>query len=165
MFPYYAFSTSTEIKSTATPVDYVLLSTSTPYHVVGVRMQQEKDLSETILTCKLEGKDVKIAHNYAKDYPLDLIMFDCDGNATIHKTGADTAFVTMTYIPDWAIPVETVASTTVATNTPAYINGFSYGEILVAFFLLILVTNAFFGGILNRLIGVKQKTGYKIILK
>jgi len=35
--------------------------------------------------------------------------------------------------------------------------GFTYGEIVIAFFLLLLVCMTFFGGVLNRVIGVKQK--------
>jgi len=32
----------------------------------------------------------------------------------------------------------------------------TYGDILICFFLLVLVTGQFFGGILNRLTGAKQ---------
>lgn len=44
-----------------------------------------------------------------------------------------------------------------STKTPAYINGFSYGEIIISFLLLLLFTGSFFSGILNRLIGIKVK--------
>ena len=167
MFPTYSFSTSSTVKTGATPITYTLLSTTTDFHIIGVRMQQEKDLSETIIKCLYNGNNVTVAHNYAKDYPLDLLMFDCNGDVTVTKTGADEAFVTMTYLPDWAIPTatSTISSATTSTSTvPQYVNGFSYGDILIAFFLFILVTNQFFGGILNRLMGRKQKANYKIRL-
>ena len=167
MIPTYAFSTSTTIKTGAEAVNYTLLSTSTDYHIIGVRMQQEKDLSETIVKCVYNGKTIVAGHNYAKDYPLDLLMLDCNGDMTLTKTGADEAFVTVTYLLDSQIPVEattTSATTTSATNTPQYINGFSYGDMVIAFFLLVLVANQFFGGILNRLLGIKQKPNYKIRL-
>ena len=57
----------------------------------------------------------------------------------------------------------TIASST-ATNTAQYINGFSYGETIISLFLMVLVFNSFFGGILNRLLGTKQKLGYRIKL-
>jgi hypothetical protein len=166
MFPYYAISTTTEITSGAGVKLYTLLSTTSPYYIVATRMQQEKDLSETLITCGVNGIKSIVAHNYAKDYPLDLQMFYCNGNAVIEKTGTDEAFVSMTYIPQWAIPVATTTqSATTSTSTiPQYVNGFSYGDILISFFLFILVTNQFFGGILNRLMGRKQKANYKIRL-
>jgi len=160
MFPSYSISTTTEIASGALPVTYTLLSTTSPYTIVGVRMQQEKDLSETVLRCMSNGTNIVVAHNYAKDYPLDIVNIRCTGNAVITKTGTDVAFMSMTYIPDSAIPVIAVS-----TNTPMYINGFSYGEVITGFFLLILVTGMFFGGILNRVIGVKQKALHRFIVK
>ena len=97
------------------------------------------------------------------------VSYVCDSN--LHGDFFRNSIVTFTYVPydlskiSTATPVFLTQATSTATNTPAYINGFSYGEIVTGFFLFILVTNAFFGGIINRLIGVKQKTGYKIILK
>lgn len=95
----------------------------------------------------------------------------------IEKTGADVylTFPTATNqnfqfgtstcvtVKDPETVIVTLATST-ATNTPQYINGFSYGEIITGFFLLILVTMHFFGGITNRLHGTKQKLGYKIKL-
>lgn len=151
MFPTYALSTTTAISGTHT---YTLVSTTSPFHVVAVRMQQSKDLSETVVQCTIGGKLAVIGHNYAKDYPLDLLNFDCDSDVVILKTGNDEAFVSVTYIPDWAIP----------TTTPRYMQGFSYGEIMISFLLLIVVASSFFGGILNRLTGAKTKPVRKIQL-
>lgn len=50
-------------------------------------------------------------------------------------------------------PTQTITLTGGATVE----NGFTYGEIIIAFFLLLLVCMTFFGGVMNRVIGVKEK--------
>lgn len=49
------------------------------------------------------------------------------------------------------------SSSCVTNNDLRTLNGFSYGDILIAFFLFVLVAGQFFGGIMNRIVGVKQK--------
>jgi len=148
MFPINSISTSTEISGDVT---YVLVSTSSPTTIYGVRLQQSLDNSTTKVECVQNGGKAIVAMNYAKDYPLDLLNLSCTGNISIVKTGNDTAFVSLTY----------GQTRVLSTNTPMYINGFSYGEIMIGLFLLAIATGAFFGGILNRVVGVKQKAVHK----
>jgi len=50
------------------------------------------------------------------------------------------------------------ASSTCVTETDVHtLAGFTYGEMITGFFLFVLITMAFFGGILNRFLGVKLK--------
>jgi hypothetical protein len=164
MFPQNAISTSTSIQGN---VSYTLVSTTTPTIVYGVRMQQSGTASETYVHCPiLGGGNGNIAYNYAKDYPQDLLAYKCYGNIVVTKTGNDTSFVSITYAPQNYLPLDVVCvtgcagsvSTTTGTSTTIYsVNGFSYEGILISFLLLVLVTGQFFGGILNRLIGVKSK--------
>jgi len=59
----------------------------------------------------------------------------------------------VTVAPDLTITIGTSTS----TNTPQYINGFSYGDIIIGLILFLMFAGSFFGGILNRLIGIKVK--------
>ena len=58
--------------------------------VYAVNMQQEKDLSNTILWCGSH----RLAMNYGKDYSQVFIGKDCGNNTVyIEKTGMDEAFI------------------------------------------------------------------------
>jgi len=159
---------------------YVIFSTSTDveYVVKGVGIEKDVSGNQVDVTCKDPNNGTTtLVRSFNSQYLAENTGFVCQGKLFVTKTGSGQINVAFTYMPDWEVieheEIEegqynfftSTATTSSATNTAQYINGFSYGEILIAFFLLIVVTNAFFGGILNRLIGVKQKTGYKIILK
>jgi hypothetical protein len=106
------------------------------------------------------------------------VRVDCIGNILYTKTLAGASFVSVTvrpsYIPSEVVvtclnctsssTVATTGTTTGTTTVPLYVNGFSYGDVMIGFFLLILVANQFFAGILDRLLGRKQKPNYKIRL-
>lgn len=136
MFPLGAISTTTTINGAKT---LVLVSTTSPTRILGLHMQQENVASLTQIKCG----DYVVGKNYAKDYTLDLLNFHCNSDISVVKTGNDEAFVSVTYIrePDYH-----------QVNTS---NGFTYGDMVIGFFLFILVVSHFFGGILNRLFGVK----------
>jgi hypothetical protein len=52
----------------------------------------------------------------------------------------------------------TTATTTTATSTQVFAyNGMTYGDIVISLFLFLILLGMFFGGLLNRLIGVKGK--------
>jgi len=93
-------------------------SSSTVY---GLHIQQSKDMSETVILC---GSQV-IAHNYAKDYPLDLIQHYCPGDLRWEKTGNDVAFISITY-------------STSSGDRPGYVQNFSYGELTNSTFLFLI---------------------------
>jgi len=62
--------------------------------IMAVSMQQEKDLSVTILMC---GNDV-VAKNYGKDLPQIFTHYHCDSeDFTLLKTGNDEATVHILY--------------------------------------------------------------------
>jgi hypothetical protein len=63
--------------------------------ILGVRMQQSGGTSRTIVFCGTE----EIAQNWAKDYPQDLMQKYCNLPIKIKKTGDDTAFISLTYMP------------------------------------------------------------------
>lgn len=174
MFPQYAISTSTSITGNTS---YTLVSTTSPTYIFGVRMQQSGQASQTVVTCPTIGGGVGYpAFNFAKDYPLDLLRFPCYGNIVINKTGNDISFVSITYATQQQadalvtipVTVSLPVATTTGTSTVIYAeNGFSYEGMIMILLLLVLVTGQFFGGILNRVIGVKVKQrfhGKKIIL-
>lgn len=91
-------------------------------------------------------------------------------NSNINGNLYRNSFITITYVPydlskiSTSTPVTLIQATSTASTTPQYINGFSYGEIIVSFLLLILVLNGFFGGILNNIMGKKVKHSYKVRL-
>lgn len=80
--------------SGATTENIELGSSGYDIHVLAVAMQQEKDLSETILYC---GSDL-IAKNYAKDLPQIFFSYHCIGeDFYIEKTGQDEAYINILY--------------------------------------------------------------------
>jgi hypothetical protein len=52
--------------------------------------------------------------------------------------------------------VDTATTTATTTQVLAY-NGMTYGDIVISLFLFLILLGMFFGGLLNRLIGVKSK--------
>lgn len=153
--PVYSISTSTIITGNTS---YVLLATSSPVIVQGVRMQQSGTASETVVSCS----NGIIGYNYAKDYPLDLLNMKCLGGITVHKTGNDTSFVSVTYLPYYASTTREITASTSPTTSPAYYMGFSYDGIMISFLLLLIFSMAFFGGIMRWTYGSKTR---KIVFK
>lgn len=121
---------------------------SDPVTVWGISMQQSKVSSETIIYCGT----VPIAKNYAQNYDQRLMRYKCENALTVVKTGNDESFLQMTYStgsPIWA------SSTIQGLYTTG--NGFTYGEIVISLLLFLLVLGMIFGGVWNRLLGVKIK--------
>lgn len=127
-----------------------IVEASSGYHVyvLSIAMQQEKDLSNTILYCD----STILAKNYGKDFSQVLTTSECNSKLLyLDKTGNDEAFVSIVY----------------TTTTPIYapieimdieaVNGFFYGDMVIGSMLFFLVIMAFFGGLWDKIIGVKQK--------
>lgn len=94
------------------------IETSYPSIVYGIRMQQEKDMSETQILC---GSEV-IAYNWAKDYPLSLTQYRCNGALSYTKTGNDEVHLAITY-------------TTSTKDYAGLYDGFTYGDLVSSAFL------------------------------
>jgi len=95
-------------------------------------------------------------------------LFYCPEAITL--TTANPAWVGILGMPDdrtdGNLPVflvststqQTSTSTVSGTSTVQYsVNGISYGDIIIAFFLFLMLAGQFFGGIMNRVFGVKPK--------
>lgn len=67
----------------------------TYYYVVGYSIQQSGQASDTQLKC---GTTV-VFRNYAKDNPYQQVSLKCKDDFTGVKTGNDSSFITVTYIP------------------------------------------------------------------
>jgi hypothetical protein len=115
-------------------------------HILSVAMQQEKN-KDTIVYC---GSEL-IAVNYGLDYPQILMDYPCfSEDLEIVQVGNGEAFVHIIYTTSTPIYASTTISNVYATN------GFFYGDIIIITFLIIGFMTLFFGGIWNRLIGVKS---------
>jgi hypothetical protein len=163
------YSTSTG-KVTGTVNNAVLFATSTETHVKSVHISNGKLADTATISCASEYGGTKIlGYTEGYNFDSDLSSFDCIGNITYSHTGQGVAFYTVTvrpsYIPEDYIvycgncstTAQTLATSTGTSTTIYAVNGFSYEGVLIAFLLLMLVAGQFFGGILNRLVGVKNK--------
>jgi len=93
--------------------------------IYSVAMQQEKDLSDTIIYC---GSDI-VATNYGKDYPQVITYYDCGQNPiTIQKTGNDEAHVIIQLLQ------EAPKYYGIGTTSPSNI---SPDGVLISFFLFL----------------------------
>jgi hypothetical protein len=162
------FSTSTG-KVTGTVTNAKLFATSSEYHVKSVHISNGKLADTATISCTSEYGGIKIlGYTEGYNFDSDLSSFDCVGDVTYSHTGQGVAFYTVTVRPSY-VPEDYIVTcsnclttvsvgTTTGTSTVVYAyNGMTYGDIVISFFLFLLVTGMFFGGILNRLIGVKMK--------
>jgi len=102
------------------------LISDNPNTVLGIKIQQSGTQSESFIKC---GSTV-LAHNFEKDYSIDLIQYPCYDTVVFDKTGlGDSAFVSITYVP--------YDITKSASNTPSIYQGFSYGDIVISVFVFI----------------------------
>lgn len=142
MFPKDAITVTTELIGVS---NFTIENSTTPKTVLGVAMQQSGSQSDTTLLC---GTD-QIAKNYSKELSQSLLNYRCSDVLSLDKTGVgDDAFVIVTYVP---------YDMSTATTLPFYINGFSYDGIFIGFVLFLMFTIMFFGGLWNKIDGVKNK--------
>lgn len=152
MYPVNAVSISEVVSGVTETIIYDASLHNNKYNlVIGVSMQQEKDLSDTELLCDTE----LVALNYGKDLPQISMMYECDGILKIEKTGQDEAFVHVVMLYD--DPIYTYSTTTSTSTQPSIINGFTHGEMINGLMLFLIIIMMFFGGIIKMTIGNKQK--------
>jgi len=109
--------------------------------ILGVKMQQANTASGTKIYC---GSTL-IAENLNKDYNQDLMMKYCQDAITLKKTGQDTSFLSLTYVPyriasqpDMGSFSDSLAS--VSGIAPLKTFGFmTAGDILIALLLFGLI--------------------------
>jgi len=120
---------------------FTILPTGT-YTILGVSIQQSGVASVSNVLC---GGAVFI-QNYGKDFPYNNIHHLCQSDVSVSKTGQDSSSFVITYVP--------YSMQTISTTTPIAINGFTYGEILIVFMLLLMFSLSFFSELKNWLFGV-----------
>jgi len=121
--------------------------------IIGIAMQQEKDLSDTSIYCGTE----LIAMNYGKDYQQVTMGYDCDTEILhVSKTGNDEAFVSIVVLHDE--PIYSYSTTTFTyTSDINTVEGFTHGELVSGMLLFLIFVMMFFGGIIRMTLGVKNK--------
>lgn len=141
MFPVDAITVTTELIGED---DFIFENTTNPKTILGLSIQQSGIASDSFVLCGQET----VAKNYAKEVSQVLLNFNCNDIIKVEKTGNDDAFFILTYVP---------YDTAVATTLPFYINGFSYDGIFIGFVLFLMFIISFFGGLWNKIDGVKIK--------
>ena len=104
--------------------------------ILSVAMQQQKDLSDTILRCGTKP----IAKNYGKDLPQVFMAEHCSDTINIVKTGNDEANVTMVYVP---YDTRLIATTTPIDPTIPSVNVVSGGYVGATFYEWLFVAGVF----------------------
>lgn len=135
------------------------------FTVQNVFITRQGTAGDTIISCG--STEAFHSWNVSGQINFDTIFY-CPVPITV--TTPNQAWIGLTGMPGYhmgtATPVFLVSTstapttaTTSATSTPvaSILNGFTYGEVMQGFFLFAIFVILFFGGILNRLVGVKQK--------
>ena len=142
MFPVDAITQSVELFDEDS---FTFDSTTNPKTILNISMQQSGLQSATELLCG----STTLAKNYDADLEQVLMNRTCFDTLSVDKTGiGDDAFIIVTYVP---------YDTAVATTLPFYINGFSYDGIFLGFIFFLMFMISFFGGLWNRVDGIKNK--------
>ncbi len=142
MFPVDAITQSVELFDEDS---FTFDSTTNPKTILNISVQQSGLQSATEILCG----STPLAKNYDRDLGQVLMNRKCFDTLSVDKTGiGDDAFVIVTYVP---------YDTAVATTLPFYINGFSYDGIFLGFIFFLMLMISFFGGLWNKIDGVKIK--------
>jgi len=115
---------------------YTLVDNSDVKYVVGVSIQQSKDLSTSWAYC---GTNIFV-RNYGKDFPYNQVHVRCTDPIVFQKTGNDSATIVLTYIPRDISIVATPSATLVefGQNTAVGMQGISY-ILFIGLALLLLI--------------------------
>jgi hypothetical protein len=131
--------TITEYRSLTGNTTVTVVSGNSPKTILGVSMQQSKDLSDTWLIC---GNDI-LAKNYAKDLPYVPLNFQCANDIKISKTGNDESSVIINYVPYFTSAFSTSTqygynpTNNIASSTDVQVYGaISAGEIVISLLLI-----------------------------
>ena len=123
---------STEITGNVT-VTAIAADSANPVTVLSVRIQQEKDVSTTEISC--DGH--QLALNFAKDFPIDFPYHVCLDDVVIEKTGNDIAYVSIVSLP---FNINETGGEVVETPVPfTLFHSFTFGEVTIALILIPLV--------------------------
>ena len=114
MFPSDALTVHHELVGESS---YTLVSGTSPKTILGISIQQSKDLSDSYLKCN----DVIIAKNYAKDLPFNAVIYYCPYPISVSKTGQDSASFIVTYV-NRNISLEPATITTASVSGTVNIN-------------------------------------------
>lgn len=100
--------------------DRIIVSTSTNT-VINVRLQQSGTASETHLSCGASVGGLDIISNFGKDFPEVNMNYVCTSTLQVHKTGNDTSWYSVSYVPrdrkTSFDPVFSNSTTSVTVNT------------------------------------------------
>ena len=135
MFPNDAITYFEEISGVVTSYVTPLMDDST---ILAVAMQQENVSSDTTVRC---GSD-EVAKNYATNFSMVAMSYECQNGINIHKTGNDNAGIIITYVPYLMseVPGEYNPPTDISSSTDVSIYGsISAGEVLIVLFLFIII--------------------------
>jgi hypothetical protein len=112
--------------------DYII-TTSYPTTILGFASIQANVDSNTKLMC---GSS-QILNNFSKDFLYTDLNYLCNNTLKITKTGNDQAMVIVNYV--------NYDRTSLSTSTPIIYAGFSQGDLLIAYFLFIIMIGSVFG--------------------
>lgn len=111
----------------------IAADSANPVTVLSVRIQQEKDVSTTEISC--DGH--QLALNFAKDFPIDFPYHVCLDDVVIEKTGNDIAYVSIVSLP---FNINETGGEVVETPVPfTLFHSFTFGEVTIALILIPLV--------------------------
>jgi hypothetical protein len=119
--------------------DYII-TTEYPTTILGISFYQGNVASDSILYC---GSTL-IFDNFAQSISYIQLNYPCYDTLKIVKTGNDKAMIVVNYAP--------YDLTKNPTSTPTIINGFTYGEVLLSFFLFLFMVAGVFSFIVRRTI-------------
>jgi len=112
------------------------------WYIVGTHIQQSGNASDTLVQCGT----TTVSRNYGKDTADVTENYHCVGAITGSKTGNDSSFVTVSYIPSDQFSNQLIASVSGQIGlSPAAARGM--GDIFVVFWIvcaLVLVYCGFF---------------------
>lgn len=148
MFPTDAITEFYELAG-AGQIDFAT-STRT---ILGISIQQSSVASNSYSMCN--GNI--FALNYSRDFSFNPINYVCNGVFSIGKTGVDSAAFIITYVP------RDISSSTNASTSQLFINGFSYGEVLTIMLLIFIFSAVFFSTLKNWIFGVKNDGIMRVI--
>lgn len=111
--------------------DYVI-TTSYPTTILGFSSIQANVSSNTRLMC---GSN-QILNNFSKDFLYSDLNYVCNDILKLTKTGNDQAMVIVNYV--------NYNRHQLSTSTPIVYAGFSQGELLIGFFLFIIMLSGVF---------------------
>lgn len=119
--------------------DYII-TTQYPTTILGISFYQGNVSSDSILYC---GSNL-IFDNFAQSISYLQLNYSCYDTLKITKTGNDKAMIMVNYVP--------YDLKNNPTSTPTIINGFTYGEMLISFFLFLFMVAGVFSFIVRRTI-------------